>query len=150
MKCQILFPGKNKKNTSKCHLLKLYPEHKVLINLLISVDRLLQEGNGNKYKRYFDKFSVASHFCFFVIILFSKYYLYTVLKYPNIVSTCIIQMCAMKFWWMKNHKLIFFSLYPRHTKYVGVYSFRFSVRPFVRTYVRSFVRFSVTGSKFLR
>ena len=32
------------------------------------------------------------------------------------------------------------SLYPRHTKYVGVYSFRFSVRPFVRSYVRSFVR----------
>ena len=30
-------------------------------------------------------------------------------------------------------------LYPRHTKYVGVYSFRFSVRSFVRTYVRSFV-----------
>ena len=29
---------------------------------------------------------------------------------------------------------------PRHTKYVGVYSFRFSVRPFVRSYVRSFVR----------
>ena len=31
-------------------------------------------------------------------------------------------------------------LYPRHTKYVGVYSFRFSVRPFVRTFVRSYVR----------
>ena len=29
-------------------------------------------------------------------------------------------------------------LYPRHTKYVGVYSFRFSVRSFVRTFVRSF------------
>ena len=49
-------------------------------------------------------------------------------------------------------------LYPRHTKYVGVYSFRFSVRPFVRSYVHSFVRsfvhtfirLSVTGSKFLR
>ena len=45
-------------------------------------------------------------------------------------------------------------LYPRYTKYVGVYSFRFSVRPFVPTYVRSFVRLfvrlSVTGSKFLR
>ena len=33
-----------------------------------------------------------------------------------------------------------FLLYPRHTKYVGVYSFRFSVRPFVRSYVRSFIR----------
>ena len=33
-----------------------------------------------------------------------------------------------------------FYLYPRHTKYVGVYSFRFSVRPFVCSYVRSFVR----------
>ena len=32
-----------------------------------------------------------------------------------------------------------FLLYPRHTKYVGVYSFRFSVRPFVSSYVRSFV-----------
>ena len=32
------------------------------------------------------------------------------------------------------------SLYPRHTKYVGVYSFRFSVRPFIRTYVCSFIR----------
>ena len=41
-------------------------------------------------------------------------------------------------------------LYPRHTKYVGVYSFRFSVRPFVRPFVRAFVRLSVTGSKFLR
>ena len=30
-------------------------------------------------------------------------------------------------------------LYPRHMKYVGVYSFRFSVRPFVCTYIRSFV-----------
>ena len=34
---------------------------------------------------------------------------------------------------------ILLSLYPRHTKYVGVYSFRFSVRPFVCSYVRSFV-----------
>ena len=33
-------------------------------------------------------------------------------------------------------------LYPRHTKYVGVYNFRFSVRPSVRSYVRSFVRSS--------
>ena len=47
-------------------------------------------------------------------------------------------------------------LYPRHTKYVGVYSFRFSVRPFVRTYVRSFVRSSfrhrvkVFALKFIR
>ena len=31
------------------------------------------------------------------------------------------------------------SLYPGHTKYVGVYSFRFSVRLFVRTYLRSYV-----------
>ena len=30
-------------------------------------------------------------------------------------------------------------LYPRHTKYVGIYNFRFSVRSFVRTFVRSFV-----------
>ena len=36
-------------------------------------------------------------------------------------------------------------LYPRHTKYVGVYSFRFSVRPFV-SYVRSFVRTFVRSS----
>ena len=34
----------------------------------------------------------------------------------------------------------YISLYPRHTKYVGVYSFRFSVRPFVRSFVRTFVR----------
>ena len=26
MKCQILFPGKNKKNISKCGLLKIIPE----------------------------------------------------------------------------------------------------------------------------
>ena len=39
-------------------------------------------------------------------------------------------------------------LYPRHTKYVGVYSFRPSVRPsFVRTYVRSFV-FPSQGQSF--
>ena len=37
-------------------------------------------------------------------------------------------------------------LYPRHTKYVGVYSFRFSVRPFVRTFVRSYVRSFVCSS----
>ena len=36
---------------------------------------------------------------------------------------------------------------PRHTKYVGVFSFRFSIRS---SFVRSFVRLSVTGSKFLR
>ena len=33
----------------------------------------------------------------------------------------------------------FHLLYPRHTKYVGVYSFRFSVHPSVRSYVRTFV-----------
>ena len=37
-------------------------------------------------------------------------------------------------------------LYPRHTKYVGVYSFRFSVRPFVRSFVRTFVRTFVRSS----
>ena len=26
MKCQILFPGENKKNISKCHLLKILPK----------------------------------------------------------------------------------------------------------------------------
>ena len=30
-------------------------------------------------------------------------------------------------------------LYPRHTKYVGVYSFRFSVRMYVRSFVCSIV-----------
>ena len=35
------------------------------------------------------------------------------------------------------------SLYPRHTKYVGVYSFRFFVRPSVRSYVRTFIRLFV-------
>ena len=34
-------------------------------------------------------------------------------------------------------------LYPRDTKYVGVYSFRFSVRPSVRTFVRSSFRHRV-------
>ena len=42
-------------------------------------------------------------------------------------------------------------LYPRHTKYVGVYSFRFFVRlfvcSFVCTYVRSFVRSFVFPSQ---
>ena len=33
-----------------------------------------------------------------------------------------------------------FLLYPRHTKYVGVYSFRFYTRPFIRSFVRTFVR----------
>ena len=37
-------------------------------------------------------------------------------------------------------------LYPRHTKYVGVYSFRFSVRPFVRSFVRTYVRSFVRSS----
>ena len=45
-------------------------------------------------------------------------------------------------------------LYPRHTKYVGVYSFRFFIRSYIRSFVRPtvgpFVRLSVTGSKFLR
>ena len=40
-------------------------------------------------------------------------------------------------------------LYPRHTKYVGVYSFRFSVHPFVRTYVRLYVRSFVCSFVFL-
>ena len=31
-------------------------------------------------------------------------------------------------------------LYSWHTKYVGVYSFRFSVRPLIRSFVRTFVR----------
>ena len=48
-------------------------------------------------------------------------------------------------------------LYPRYTKYVGVYSFRFSVRPFVRTkFIHSFVcssfrhRVKVFALKFIR
>ena len=43
-----------------------------------------------------------------------------------------------------NNRVLFSLLYhfytQRHTKYVGVYSFRFSVRPFIHTYGRSFVR----------
>ena len=31
-------------------------------------------------------------------------------------------------------------LYPRHTKYLGVYSFCFSICPFVCSYVRSFIQ----------
>ena len=38
-------------------------------------------------------------------------------------------------------------LCPRHTKYVGVYSFRFSVSPFVCTYIRSFI-FPSQGQRF--
>ena len=43
-------------------------------------------------------------------------------------------------------------LYPRHTKYVGVYSFRFSVRLFVRLFVRSVGRHRVKvfALKFIR
>ena len=47
-------------------------------------------------------------------------------------------------------------LYPRHTKYVGVYSFRFSVRSYVRSFVRSYIRSSfrhrvkVFALKFIR
>ena len=37
-------------------------------------------------------------------------------------------------------------LYPQHTKYVGVYSFRFSVRLFVRTFVRTFVHSFIRSS----
>ena len=44
-------------------------------------------------------------------------------------------------------KYTFFLLYPRHTKYVGVYSFRFSVRLFVCSFVRSFV-FPSQGQSF--
>ena len=46
----------------------------------------------------------------------------------------------------------FFLVYPRHTKYVGVYSFRFSVCPFVRMYVRSSFRHRVKvfAFKFIR
>ena len=36
MKCHILFPGKNKKNISKCHLLKILP--RVLSVNMSSVD----------------------------------------------------------------------------------------------------------------
>ena len=36
---------------------------------------------------------------------------------------------------VRNMKLSGKLLYPRHTKYVGVYSFRFSVRPYVRSFV---------------
>ena len=43
--------------------------------------------------------------------------------------------------------LFYLFLYPRHTKYVGVYSFRFSVCWFVRTLVRTFVRLFVFPSQ---
>ena len=59
--------------------------------------------------------------------------------------------------WKDGEKIL---LHPRHTNvcggiytlhtYVGVYSFRFSVRSFVCTYIRSFVCHSITVSKFLR
>ena len=39
MKCQILFSGKNKKNISKCHLLKILP--RVLsVNMTLSYVKL--------------------------------------------------------------------------------------------------------------
>ena len=46
----------------------------------------------------------------------------------------------------KRSSKIVALLYPRHTKYVGVYSFRFSVRLFVRSFVRTFVRTFVRSS----
>ena len=48
-----------------------------------------------------------------------------------------------------KHEIIIiipYLLYPRHTKYVGVYSFRLSVRSYVRTFVRTFVRLFVRSS----
>ena len=54
--------------------------------------------------------------------------------YYHILGLCDLYFIALRF------------LYPLHTKYVGVYSFRFSVSSFVRW----FVHLSVTGSKFLR
>ena len=40
-----------------------------------------------------------------------------------------------------------YFLYPRHMKYVGVYSFPFSVRSFVRKFVRTFARSFVFPSQ---
>ena len=56
---------------------------------------------------------------------------------PNLVSGLLIQVGRAR------ARL----LYPRHTRYVGVYSFRFSVRSYVRSFVRSFV-FPSQGQSF--
>ena len=44
MKCQILFSGKNKKNISKCHLLKILPRvlsvNKLHVNELVEKDQI--------------------------------------------------------------------------------------------------------------
>ena len=61
-------------------------------------------------------------------------------KKKNLSGLCNLLSWAMN-WWEK-----IFLLYPRHTKYVGVYSFRFSVRPSVRSYVCSFVRSFIRSS----
>ena len=41
-------------------------------------------------------------------------------------------------------------LYPRHTKYVGVYSFHFFIRPFICMFVRLSVTVKVFALKFIR
>ena len=43
MKCQILFSGKNKKNISKCHLLKILPR-------VLSVNTSSSENTSHKIK----------------------------------------------------------------------------------------------------
>ena len=47
MKCQILFPGKNKKNISMCHLMKILPrvlsvKANVVLPMLILISLLSQ------------------------------------------------------------------------------------------------------------
>ena len=41
---------------------------------------------------------------------------------------------------LTSPRLFVIWLHPQHTKYVGVYSFRFSVRLFVRSFVHMYVR----------
>ena len=52
MKCQILFSGKNKKNISKCRLLKILPRV-----LSVSVDHQYSAPKGSEFFRYSKPFS---------------------------------------------------------------------------------------------
>ena len=65
----------------------------------------------------------------------------------------IVLKVFSKFSWFLFPQISFIPLlYPRHTKFVGVYSFRFSVRPLVRSFVRSSFRHRVKvfALKFIR
>ena len=92
MKCQILFSGKNKKNISKCRLLKILPRvlsvkqaYKEQMGSRSRVNSRFPKGSNSKFQGLFDTLSlsydnnirsnqITTIFFFFFFFFYAQFY----------------------------------------------------------------------------